>query len=401
MTIGSAESQSSFSRLLGNTRKPSLSPRNILFIAHNHPIFAPGGAEILAHSLFQSCRELPELRPFFLAASSHLHNSMHTGTAFQSLPGVDDEILFWGDRFDYFMQSQRMLSLLHTDFTEFLQDFRPDLVHFHHILRLGVEALKVTRETLPRSRIILTLHDYIPICHRDGQMVRTQGNTLCEKASPAACHQCFPGIDAPLFKLREQFIKTHFDLVDQFIAPSRFLAQRYIEWGLPEDRIVVLPNGIQLQARAPHRTLHPKEKRNRFAFFGQITPYKGVDVLLEAASELLRSGFDDFSIDIYGSASQQSETFQNRIHALADTCSSHVTLHGSYMHSDLPQLIAECDWVVAPSIWWENAPLVIDEAHYHRRPVICSGIGGMAEKVEHNKNGLHFGPGIRRLWHAP
>jgi len=52
--------------------------------------------------------------------------------------------------------------------------------------------------------------------------------------------------------------------------------------------------------------------------------------------------------------------------------------------------MAAVDWVVVPSIWWENSPLVIQEAFAHGRPVICSDIGGMAEKVAHEKNGLHF-----------
>src|ERR1044071_6965300 len=52
--------------------------------------------------------------------------------------------------------------------------------------------------------------------------------------------------------------------------------------------------------------------------------------------------------------------------------------------------MANFDWVVVPSIWWENSPLVIQEAFQHGRPVICSDIGGMAEKVTHGVNGLHF-----------
>jgi len=57
--------------------------------------------------------------------------------------------------------------------------------------------------------------------------------------------------------------------------------------------------------------------------------------------------------------------------------------------------MAAVDWVVVPSIWWENSPLVIQEAFAHGRPVICSDIGGMAEKVAHEKNGLHFRATIR------
>ena len=52
--------------------------------------------------------------------------------------------------------------------------------------------------------------------------------------------------------------------------------------------------------------------------------------------------------------------------------------------------MADIDWVVVPSRWWENSPLVIQEAFMHGRPVICSDIGGMAEKVTDGVNGLHF-----------
>ena len=50
-------------------------------------------------------------------------------------------------------------------------------------------------------------------------------------------------------------------------------------------------------------------------------------------------------------------------------------------------------YVITPSIWWENAPLVIQEAFQQRRPVICSDIGGMAEAVTNGHDGLHFRAG--------
>jgi glycosyltransferase involved in cell wall biosynthesis len=52
--------------------------------------------------------------------------------------------------------------------------------------------------------------------------------------------------------------------------------------------------------------------------------------------------------------------------------------------------MSEADWVIVPSLWWENSPLVIQEAFLHGRPVICSNVGGMAEKVTDGVNGLHF-----------
>src|SRR5207244_4345149 len=57
------------------------------------------------------------------------------------------------------------------------------------------------------------------------------------------------------------------------------------------------------------------------------------------------------------------------------------TLVGRYSRDELSRLLSHIDWVVVPSVWWENSPLVIQDAFLHERPVICSNIGGMAEKV--------------------
>jgi glycosyltransferase involved in cell wall biosynthesis len=46
--------------------------------------------------------------------------------------------------------------------------------------------------------------------------------------------------------------------------------------------------------------------------------------------------------------------------------------------------------VLAPSIWWENSPVVIQEARRNRVPIVCSDIGGAAEKVAHGIDGWHI-----------
>jgi glycosyltransferase involved in cell wall biosynthesis len=86
----------------------------------------------------------------------------------------------------------------------------------------------------------------------------------------------------------------------------------------------------------------------------------------------------------------QTEEFQEEFAALHDSIRSRVTFRGPYDHSELPKLMADLHWVLVPSIWWENSPLVIQEAFFHRRPVICSDVGGMAEKVRDGVDGMHF-----------
>jgi glycosyltransferase involved in cell wall biosynthesis len=85
-----------------------------------------------------------------------------------------------------------------------------------------------------------------------------------------------------------------------------------------------------------------------------------------------------------------AETYGREFLELVDRMSGNVTYAGAYEHNELPRLMHDVDWVVLPSRWWENSPLVVQEAFTHGRPVICSGIGGMAEKVTDEVNGLHF-----------
>jgi glycosyltransferase involved in cell wall biosynthesis len=67
-----------------------------------------------------------------------------------------------------------------------------------------------------------------------------------------------------------------------------------------------------------------------------------------------------------------------------------VHFHGAYRQDQVDRLMRSVDAVLVPSIWWENSPVVIEEAMRNNRPVICSDIGGMAEKVRPGIDGFHF-----------
>jgi glycosyltransferase involved in cell wall biosynthesis len=100
------------------------------------------------------------------------------------------------------------------------------------------------------------------------------------------------------------------------------------------------------------------------------------------------------SVEIHGANLElQTAGFIKKVTKLLKQQSKHVSFHGAYEPEDLDQLMTDIDWLVVPSIWWENSPLVIQEAFNHKVPVIVSNIGGMAEKVENGVNGLHFRAG--------
>ncbi|MGQ9368806.1 glycosyltransferase family 4 protein [Azospirillum sp. ST 5-10] len=365
----------------------------ILYVVHSHPRLNPGGTEIASHELFREMVASGTVEALYLACTNALHRERKPGTSFQTVGRSADEVLLWTGHVDRFFLSQLDLGGVVPDLTSLLTGFRPDVVHFHHALMIGVETLFLVRRLLPKARIVFTLHDYYPICHRDGQMVRVADDSLCRGASPDACHGCFPAIDPWQFSLRERHIKAMLSLVDRFVAPSRFLKQRYVEWGLEAERITVVPNGRRPVGPAPHRRLPPGGRRNAFGFFGHINRFKGVNVLLAAVERLMAAGRGDFAVHVHGGMLYQTEAFAAAFRESIERLRGVVTWYGPYDAVDVPSLMGRVDWVVMPSVWWENAPLVIEEAFAHKRPVLCSGVGGMAERVADGAAGLHFAPG--------
>ena len=361
--------------------------RRILVVAHNHPDLHPGGTEIFAHDLAGAYRD-QGCEVLFLGATNAIHRQPHPGTALQS---VGDDVVLWSAHYDRFHMSQIDHYGTLQDLGTLLSEFRPDVIHVHHLVLIGAEFLTLARRLLPDAAIVMTLHDYYPICHHDGLMVRPGDRQRCSGASPAGCHGCFPEIGSDRFLLRERFIKTHLAAVDRFVAPSRFLRQRYIDWGLPGERIEVIANARPAQAPAPHR--RSEGRRASFGYFGNLNPWKGVLPLLQAVQSLRAAGEREFSLRIHGGAPFQSEAFTTALDAALAGTEGVVTHCGPYRRNEVPALMAEIDWVVMPSIWWENAPLVIQEAFQHRRPLIVSNIGGMAEMVRDEIDGLHVRPG--------
>jgi glycosyltransferase involved in cell wall biosynthesis len=362
----------------------------VLFICHNHAGVRPGGVETYVEELCAGMRAAGDFEPLLLA---RVRDPNAADVITRAADG-SNEYFFHNDHagYDALFGTCGDKSVVTTHFRRFLETQSPDVVHFQHTLFLGYDLIREVRNVLPASPICYTLHEYVPICHHNGQMVQTFSGAPCLTASPDRCHACFPDVSPHAFFMRKRYIQSHFDLVDTFFAPSRFLRDRYVDWGIPANRIQFEDYGRGAAARPRPRRQAPRA-RSRFAFFGQLTPFKGIDVLLRAMS-LVRG---DAELCVYGANLElQSKAFQREVRALLDATPSRVWLMGAYSPDQIPELMAGVDWVIVPSIWWENSPLVIQEAFMQRRPVICSDIGAMAEKVADGVNGLHFRAGDAR-----
>jgi glycosyltransferase involved in cell wall biosynthesis len=357
----------------------------VAIFSRGHPTFSKGGAEIAAFNLFNGINQTTDNEAWFIGRGSD--NLLHLGTPIAAIN--EREYLISGNA-DLFNINCGIALGYESDFSEMLRNINPDVIHFHHYIWLGIEMIRAAKRTCPNAKIILTLHEYIAICSNSGQMIKTDGR-LCYQYSPRECALCFPDKTPEDFFLRERYIKSYFNLVDQFISPSEFLRQRYIDWGISAEKIHVIENGLPKGDKFLPMVLEENEIRGKFAYFGQINPFKGVDVVIDAFGKLSKEQRKQVTLDIYGSGLQwQEASYQDKINKMLAENKNMIRYHGSYESEELGRLMESVDWVVMGSIWWENSPLVIQEAYKFGKPVICPNIGGMAEKVKNGVSGIHY-----------
>ncbi|PTW44158.1 glycosyltransferase family 4 protein [Rhodovulum kholense] len=361
-----------------------------LIISHAHPDFSIGGAQVASYNLHRGLRQQPGWTSHYLAGIG-APVMPHRDTPLMAMDRAPDESLFWSNDFDWFHLGSKDVGGLMAHFERFLAELKPDVVNMHHVMGFGVQAIRSIRRALADVPIVYTLHEYLPICAHHGQMIKPKTHALCLKATPSDCGMCFPEIGAANLLRREAFIKSFFAEVDAFVSPSHFLLSRFADWGLPQDKLVMIENGLDAGTPAPLRPLAPGGRRNRFAYFGQLNPFKGIKVLIDAVTRIPEPVWGDSILNVYGgNLEHQPEDFQASVKDLFRQAGRRVRFRGSYKSHEMPDLMRDADWMIIPSTWWENAPVVIQESFFHGRPIIASDIGGMAEKVRHGVDGLHF-----------
>lgn len=179
--------------------------------------------------------------------------------------------------------------------------------------------------------------------------------------------------------------------MDALITPDRFLKEKMIEAGLPADRIHPVHNPFDARA------ISPAWPHNGYVLFvGRLERHKGVYTLLKAM-ELL----SDIPWRVVGAGPEEEEV-RRQMEAFSPR---NGTFLGYRMGEAMLEQMRGAAAVVVPTEWYDNAPLIVDQAFACGKPVIASRIDGIPEVVEHEATGLLFAPGdanglagcIRRL----
>jgi glycosyltransferase involved in cell wall biosynthesis len=306
-------------------------------------------------------------------------------------------------------------------FRRFLAETRPDLVHVNSCYLLSASIIPAARKLgLP---LALTLHDFWFLCPRI--TLQRPNGTLCQMPKdPAECVWCLltekrryrlpdngtrgasgrlavwamhrpallrlTGWQARLDAVRErrQRLTDALSLADVIIAPSRFLAQTFVTHGLSPDRVRFCRLGLDGAMWGTGVPIRVESDHLRIGYIGQVALHKGVHLLIQAFKRLDVEADGGPELRIYGDLTRFPR-YTRRLERLADG-HPRILFKGLIENRRMPEALAELDVVVAPSTWYENSPLAIMEAQAARVPVVASDLGGMAELVQHDVNGLLF-----------
>lgn len=369
---------------------------HIAFTVHKYPPESLGGTEIytqtLARALVALGHRVTIFYPSPVVSTVDVTIDTHGVTSWQiPLPATrateNAAQQYWHTFRD---------GTIEAHFQHFLQETCPDLVHFQHVQ--GVSA-RLIALAAGRPRLA-TLHDYWYFC-TNSQLVRPDrqpcggpswGNWNCvdcatERAGLQGLRKLRPLVAMP-FAYRNHYLRSMADQIDHFIAPSHFLRAQYMRQGWPGAKISVLENGMDRQRLLAYESdmVAPPPSRPHFGFLGSLAWQKGVHVLIEAFNQLPPTA----ALTIYGSE-QAFPEYGAELRALARH--PHIHFAGPIAYDQVGTALRGLDALVVPSLWYENSPLVIQEAYVVGVPVIASRLGALVEKVQDGQNGRHFPAG--------
>lgn len=258
---------------------------------------------------------------------------------------------------------------------------RPDIMHVHNTLPLVSPSVfwAASRAGLPS---VMTLHNFRLLCP---QAMFLRHEALCEDCLGhvpwrAITRRCYRE-SALQSSVQVAGITLHRGLgtfrhhVDRFIALSQFARGKFVQSGLPPEKVVVKPNFVEDgDGLSPLETKH----RSGGLFVGRLSPEKGIDVLLDAMRIL---GQPVVEVVGHGPLEHKVRGDQG------------VVYRGSQPLSEVLKLMASKSFLVVPSVCYENFPRTIAEAFSKGLPVIASRLGGMAEIIDDGVTGLLFDVG--------
>jgi len=291
------------------------------------------------------------------------------------------DILKYLSRVFYSREAKRQFQAL-------LEEFQPDLIHIHNIYhQISPSILDVAKaKGIP---VLMHVHDYKLVCpnYKMFSHGRIDESTKGGRYYRCLFNRCFKGSLAKSLLVtlemywHHRILKIYEKNIDLYIAPSQFVKNKLIEWGIEADKIKLLYHYVISEGIKPDYRLG-----DYLLYFGRLDQEKGVDVLIRAMA-ILKS---QVKLKIVGFGPQY-KTLKNLTAELGLV--DRVEFLGPKFGPELRDIIAGSYLVVVPSVWYEVFGLVILESAVLGKFVVASDIGGIKETVQSSRTAILFQPG--------
>ncbi len=262
---------------------------------------------------------------------------------------------------------------------EFIQKEKPDVVHVVHSMRVGGIAHKLPQMGVP---YIVTLTDFFLLCPKY-TLVTSQGSLCRGPKQGQVCKSMCPELSTKLITQRLRKGKALLSNAKAIISPSHFLASIFQE-EYPDLNIQVINHGLIYRLLKRNTKIFEPNSPITFCYAGSINKHKGVHLLLEAFKQLKNK---QATLKIYGSGPDAG--YVDSIKKLA-TQDSRIEFRGVYQPHEVGEILTSIDVIVMPSLWHENAPIILREGLACNVPMIASNNGGAAETISHEQTGFLF-----------
>ena len=254
----------------------------------------------------------------------------------------------------------------------------PSVVHIHNLYPLISPAILLAcrRQGIP---VVMTCHNGRLFCPVG---LFSQNNQPCSQCVGGREYHCilnncrnnfFESISYSMRTLISRKSRLFLDNVTIFAAVSSFQKDQLVAAGLPESRVVVIPNMIQIPAEVSDHS-----GGEYIAYAGRLSREKGIDTLLQAVHD------NKVPLRLAGDYSQLPDSRHRQ--------SKHARFLGLLNRSELDNFYRQARFMVFPSSLPEPGPLAVLEAMSHGLPVIAARIGGNYKVVEEGVTGLLFEP---------
>jgi len=187
---------------------------------------------------------------------------------------------------------------------------------------------------------------------------------------------------------RNDYVISRLNSLNGIISPTSLMTEALTRNGVNPDLIRQYMYGINIDNYGDSVRSREQGQILRLGFIGSLLSHKGCHVLINAVRQL---GSKDVHLKIYGNP-KDAPAYYDELQSLASGEPS-IEFCGTFPNGQIAEVLSGIDVLVVPSVWFENAPLVIHSALAARCPVLASDFPGMSEVVRDGENGLLFEPG--------